>query len=135
MSAAGMGGSAQTADHGGAPSARLPPQIRSPMPPLLFLPPARRLLERLTQGVRAALAESQVVRALSEGLVGVIRASTHQDAGGRAGAGEGEGAGAGIGPLTELTAALLEQAERAIEEERPRAKEEARPRAKAGARR
>ena len=83
--------------------------------------------------MRAALAESQVVRALSEGLVGVIRASTHQDAGGRAGA--GAGAGAGSGPLAELTAALLEQAERAIEEERPRAKEEARPRAKAGARR
>ena len=139
MSAAGMGGSALTADHGGAPSARLPPQIRSPMPPLLSLPPARRLLERRTQGVRAALAESQVVRALSAGLVGVIRASTHQDAGGRAGAGEGAGegagAGAGSGPLAELTAALLEQAERAIEEERPRAKEEARPRAKAGARR
>ena len=107
------------------------------MPPLSLSAPARRLLERRTQGVRAALAESQVVRALSEGLVGVIRASTHQDAGGRAGAsaGDGVGAGAGSGPLAELTAALLEQAERAIEEERPRAKEEARPRAKAGARR
>ncbi len=124
---------------GGAPSARPPPQVRSPKPPHHFLPHARRLLERRTQGVRAALAESQVVRALSEGLVGVIRACTHQDAGGRAGAGDGEGAGAsagaGSGPLAELTAALLEQAERAIEEERPRAKEEARPRAKAGARR
>ncbi len=120
---------------GGAPRARPPPQIRSPKPPHHFLPHARRLLERRTQGVRAALAESQVVRALSEGLVGVIRASTHQDAGGRAGAGDGAGAGAGSGPLAELTAALLEQAERAIEEERPRAKEEARPRAKAGARR
>ena len=81
--------------------------------------------------MRAALAESQVVRALSEGLVSVIRSSTHQGGAG----GEGR-AGAAEGPLAELSAALLVHAERAIEEERPRAKEEERrPRAKAGARR
>ena len=70
MSAAGMGGMRAAADRsGGAPRARPPPQVRSPKPPHHFLPHARRLLERRTQGVRAALAESQVVRALSEGLV------------------------------------------------------------------